>query len=143
MFESILCQIGEYDSAILESLIELAVEIAREGREGRRIGTLFTLGDEQTVLAKSKLLILDPLVGHPESPRHVSNPNLRGTVKELAQLDGAFLVSREGIVLSLFISDTIFCKSLCFAPFATEKWSRSSDSDLYRSAATAQGAALQ
>jgi diadenylate cyclase len=48
MFESILCQVSEYDPAILESLIELAVEIAREGREGRRIGTLFMLGDEQT-----------------------------------------------------------------------------------------------
>src|SRR5215472_14833637 len=100
MFESILCQITEYDPDILEALIELAVEIAREGREGRRIGTLFTLGDEETVLAKSRPLILDPLSGHPESLRHVSNPNLRGTVKELAQLDGAFVVSRDGVVLS-------------------------------------------
>lgn len=100
MFESILCQVTEYDSEVLESLIELAVEIAREGREGRRIGTLFTLGDEQAVLAKSRTLILDPLSGHPESLRHVSNPNLRGTIKELAQLDGAFVVSRDGVVLS-------------------------------------------
>ena len=100
MFESILCQVTEYDPAILESLIELAVEIAREGREGRRIGTLFTLGDEQTVLAKSRLLILDPLAGHPQSQRHVNDPNLRGTIKELAQLDGAFVVSSDGFVLS-------------------------------------------
>jgi diadenylate cyclase len=100
MFESILCQVTEYDAEVLESLIELAVEIAREGREGRRIGTLFTLGDEQAVLAKSRSLILDPLAGHPESLRHVSSPNLRGTVKELAQLDGAFVVGRDGVVLS-------------------------------------------
>src|SRR5438094_3095979 len=100
MFESILCQVTEYDSEVLETLIELAVEIAREGREGRRIGTLFTLGDEQAVLAKSRSLILDPLIGHPESSRHVTNPNLRGTVKELAQLDGGFVVSQNGIVLS-------------------------------------------
>ena len=58
MFESILCQVTEYDPDVLESLIELAVEIAREGREGRRIGTLFTLGDETAVLAKSRPLIL-------------------------------------------------------------------------------------
>jgi hypothetical protein len=45
-------------------------------------------------------LILDPLLGHPEASRHVTNLNLRGTIKELAQLDGAFVVSREGIVLS-------------------------------------------
>lgn len=100
MFESILCQITEYDAEVLESLIELAVEIAREGREGRRIGTLFTLGDEQTVLAKSRPLILDPLSGHPESARKISDANLRGTIKELAQLDGAFVVRGNGIVLS-------------------------------------------
>jgi DNA integrity scanning protein DisA with diadenylate cyclase activity len=100
MFESILCQITEYDPEILESLIELAVEIAREGREGRRIGTLFTLGDEQSVLAKSRMLILDPLAGHPQVARHVSDPNLRGTIKELAQLDGAFIVSGDGFILS-------------------------------------------
>jgi diadenylate cyclase len=100
MFESILCQVTEYDSEVIESLIELAVEIAREGREGRRIGTLFTVGDEQAVLARSRPLILDPLSGHPESVRHVSSSNLRGTIKELAQLDGAFVVSRDGVVLS-------------------------------------------
>jgi diadenylate cyclase len=100
MFESILCQVTEYDPDVLEPLIGLAVEIAREGREGRRVGTLFTLGDEDAVLARSRPLILDPLLGHPESSRHVANLNLRGTIKELAQLDGAFVVSRHGIVLS-------------------------------------------
>ena len=100
MFESILCQVTEYDPEVLEPLIELAVEIAREGREGRRVGTLFTLGDEKAVLSKSRPLILDPLTGHPESSRHVTNLNLRGTVKELAQLDGGFVVSRGGTFLS-------------------------------------------
>jgi DNA integrity scanning protein DisA with diadenylate cyclase activity len=100
MFQSILCQVADYDSETLEALVELAVEIAREGREGRRIGTLFTLGDEEGVLAKSRPLILDPLLGHPESSRHLSNPGLRGTVNELAQLDGAFVISGTGTVLS-------------------------------------------
>ncbi len=100
MFESILCQVADYDAEIVESLIELAVEIAREGREGRRIGTLFTLGDEAAVLEKSRSLILNPLEGHPEGVRHIDDPNLRGTVKELAQLDGGFVVSAAGIVLA-------------------------------------------
>jgi len=100
MFENILCQITEYDPEVLESLIGLAVEIAREGREGRRVGTLFTLGDENAVLARSRTLILDPLSEHPQSSLHVTNLNLRGTIKELAQLDGGFVVSREGIFLS-------------------------------------------
>src|SRR4029077_9090378 len=100
MFESLLCQVTDYDPEVLESLIGLAIEIAREGREGRRVGTLFTLGDEDAVLARSRPLILDPLFGHPEVLRHVNNLNLRGTIKELAQLDGGFVVSREGIVVS-------------------------------------------
>jgi len=100
MFESILCQVTEYDPDVLEPLIELAVEIAREGREGRRIGTLFTFGDEKAVLAKSRSLILDPLSGHPESSRQVGDLNLRGTIKELAQLDGAFVVSGSGTFVS-------------------------------------------
>jgi diadenylate cyclase len=100
MFESVLCQVTDYDPEVLESLVELAVEIAREGREGRRIGTLFTLGDEQEVLARSRPLILDPLSGHPESLRNLSEPGLRGTIKELAQLDGGFVISSHGIVIS-------------------------------------------
>ena len=100
MFESILCEVSQYDGSVLEPLIELAVEIAREGREGRRIGTLFTLGDEEAVLARSSPLILDPMLGHPASSRHITDLNLRGTIKELAQLDGGFVVSRDGIVLS-------------------------------------------
>src|SRR6202023_2736181 len=100
MFESILCEVTEYEPDVLEPLIGLAVEIAREGREGRRVGTLFTQGDEQAVLARSRPLILDPLLGHPVSSRHVTNLNLRGTIKELAQLVWGLLLSRDGIVLS-------------------------------------------
>jgi DNA integrity scanning protein DisA with diadenylate cyclase activity len=81
MFESILCQVSEYDPDVLEPLIGLAVEIGREGREGRRVGTLFTLGDEDAVLARSRPLILDPLLGHPVSARSLTDPSLRGTIK--------------------------------------------------------------
>ena len=84
----------------LRPLIELAVEIAREGREGRRIGTLFTFGDADAVLKHSRPLILDPLAGHTEEARQIRDVNLRGTIKELAQLDGAFVVSDQGIVVS-------------------------------------------
>src|SRR5258708_36073371 len=100
MFESILCEVTEYDPGVLEALIGLEVGSARGGREGRCVGTVFTLGDDNPVLVRSRPLILDPLLGHPESSRHVTNLNLRGTIKELAQLDGGFVVSRDGIVLS-------------------------------------------
>ena len=69
IFEGILCHATVYDADVVESLLELAIEIAREGREGTRVGTVFTLEDEDSVLARSRPLILDPLLGHPESAR--------------------------------------------------------------------------
>lgn len=85
---------------VLLAVVELAIEIAREGREGRRIGTLFTVGDHERVLDHSRCLILDPLAGHPREARSLANPNLRETVKELAQLDGGFVVDASGTVVS-------------------------------------------
>jgi diadenylate cyclase len=96
-----LCsQIPWCEPAVLESALELALEIAREGREGRRIGTLFTVGKADAVLAASRALILDPLAGHAPSRTHIADPDLRGTLKELAQLDGAFVISEAGIVVA-------------------------------------------
>jgi DNA integrity scanning protein DisA with diadenylate cyclase activity len=100
MFKSICQRVRRCNKKNLEPTIELAVEIAREGREGRRIGTLFTFGDADRVLARSRPLILDPLAGHSEQSREIRDQNLRGTIKELAQLDGAFVVSDQGIVVS-------------------------------------------
>jgi DNA integrity scanning protein DisA with diadenylate cyclase activity len=84
----------------LEQVIVLAIEIAREGREGRKIGTMFIVSDAQNTLKASRCLILDPLCYHPEELRIIENSGLRETVKELAQLDGAFIVSDSGIFLS-------------------------------------------
>lgn len=88
------------DSRVLEQTIVLAVEVAREGREGRKIGTLFVIGDEEAVIGSSKPLILDPLAGHPDESKHITDPDLRETLKELAQLDGAFVISDSGTVVS-------------------------------------------
>src|ERR687893_960052 len=100
VFEDICSQRREVDSRVLEQTVALAVEIAREGREGRKIGTLFVVGDSEKVLKHSKPLILDPLYGHPDESKRIDDPDVRETLKELAQLDGAFVVSDEGVVLS-------------------------------------------
>ena len=92
--------------AVLESALELALEIAREGREGRRIGTLFTVGKVDAVLAASRALILDPLAGHAPPRTHITNPDLRGTIKELAQLDGACVISETGNFVAAFAIST-------------------------------------
>ena len=98
--ENIVLRISWCEPAVLESALELALEIAREGREGRRIGTLFTVGKADAVLAASRALILDPLAGHAPGRTHITDPSLRGTLKELAQLDGAFVISEAGIVVA-------------------------------------------
>jgi DNA integrity scanning protein DisA with diadenylate cyclase activity len=84
----------------LEAIVQLAVELAREGREGRKIGTLFVIGDVENVLARSRSLLLDPLHGHPAEVLHADLPDFRETVKELAQLDGAFVVDDDGTFVS-------------------------------------------
>jgi diadenylate cyclase len=84
----------------LEQVISLAAEIAREGAGGHKVGTMFVLGDSEQVLKRSTSLILDPLGCYGDHHKRLDDPNLRGTVKELAQLDGAFVVSNDGIVLS-------------------------------------------
>jgi diadenylate cyclase len=88
------------NTSTLKKVVELAVEIAREGREGRKIGTLFVVGDTDAVLERSRPLILDPLAGHPDESKSVRDPDMRETIKELAQLDGAFVVSDGGVVVS-------------------------------------------
>ncbi len=100
LFKEICSQKRGVNTRVLEQTIALAVEIAREGREGRKIGTLFVVGDSDEVLRRSRALILDPLYGHEDDRKHIGDPNVRETIKELAQLDGAFVVSDEGVTLS-------------------------------------------
>lgn len=88
------------NAEVLKQVAGLAVELAREGREGRRIGTIFSVGDSDRVLAQSRPLILDPLYGHPAECRRIEDSHVRETLKELAQLDGAFVISDEGVALS-------------------------------------------
>jgi diadenylate cyclase len=100
LFTPLCSLVGDVNTDTLREVVALAVEIAREGREGRKIGTLFTVGDHQAVIENSRLMILDPLLGHPDEVKHIDDPNLRETVKELAQLDGGFIVSDGGTVVS-------------------------------------------
>jgi diadenylate cyclase len=100
MFDRISSRLHARSPEVCQRVIELAVEIAREGREGRRIGTFFTVGDADKVLEQSRPLILDPIALHPKDLRSIWNTDLRGTLKELAQLDGAFILNDNGLVVA-------------------------------------------
>ena len=85
---------------VLETVLTLAVELAREGREGHTVGTIFTVGDAEGVIERSRPLILDPLAGHPAGAKRIGDADVRETVKELALLDGGFIVANDGTTRS-------------------------------------------
>jgi DNA integrity scanning protein DisA with diadenylate cyclase activity len=100
LLKRVLDRIDDMNKGTIEKIVWLAIEIAREGREGRKVGTLFVISDSENVLKHSRPLILDPLFGHGEDKKRVDDPNMRETIKELALLDGGFVVSDDGVCLS-------------------------------------------
>jgi diadenylate cyclase len=82
----------------LARLLEIALHFAREGREGSSIGAIFVLGDRRTLSPHLRQLILNPLKGHAQAARSIHNPDFLETLRELAAMDGAFVVNRRGVV---------------------------------------------
>ncbi len=85
---------------VLERLIAVAGEIAVEGREGKPIGTIFVVGDTNSVNAHVRQLIINPFRGYSEVERNILDPSLAEAIKEFAAIDGAFILTGDGIVLS-------------------------------------------
>jgi diadenylate cyclase len=82
----------------LKAVVDVAVEIGREGREGKPVGTLVVVGDARNVLNRSRPLGFDPFRGYRRKDRNVRDLRVREAIKEIAQLDGAFVVARDGTV---------------------------------------------
>lgn len=84
----------------LYALVNLAVEIGREGREGVSVGTIFVVGDTEKVKELSKPMIFDPFLGYPEDERRISDLKVQESIKELTLIDGAFIIRDNGVVVS-------------------------------------------
>jgi hypothetical protein len=91
---------GDVAPAVFERTLTVAAQLAVEGREGRPVGAIFVVGDSDQVLAQSRLLVLNPFHGYPESERNILDPSVEDTVKEFAAIDGAFIVRGDGVVLT-------------------------------------------
>jgi len=87
-------------AATLKAILSLALEIGREGREGKKVGTAFIVGDTKEVLKRSHQLILNPFEGYPEDVRDIKNKVHWETIKEFAQIDGVFIVNEMGVMIS-------------------------------------------
>jgi DNA integrity scanning protein DisA with diadenylate cyclase activity len=88
------------DPAALKAVLRLALELGREGREGKKVGTAFVIGDTNEVLKRSHQLILNPYKGHAEDTRDIKNRTHWETIKEFAQIDGVFIVDEKGVIIS-------------------------------------------
>lgn len=77
-------------------LLDIVLRLAKEGREGKNIGTMFVLGNPHSFSEHYEQMILNPFAGHPEEFRNMHNEDFFETIREFAALDGAFVVNNEG-----------------------------------------------
>lgn len=82
----------------LKAVVDLATDIGREGREGKPIGTLFVVGDTRKVMALSRVIGFDPVRGYSKKERNLRDKRVRESMKEIAKLDGAIIVNKDGTV---------------------------------------------
>jgi DNA integrity scanning protein DisA with diadenylate cyclase activity len=84
----------------LSSVMKLALAIGREGREGHPVGTMFVVGDTRRVMGMCTPLNFNPFRGYKEEERDLKSRQVREQIKDLAQLEGAFIIRREGIAVA-------------------------------------------
>jgi diadenylate cyclase len=85
---------------VFETVLNIALELASQGREGRQVGTIFVLGDHEKVLELSRQMIINPFMGYAEEERNILDRNLKDTIKEFSALDGAFVVRGDGVLVT-------------------------------------------
>jgi len=88
------------DPNVLKAVLNVAMSIAQKGREGKRIGTGFVIGDVDEVLKRSKQLVINPYECHDVGERDIKNPSNWESIMEFAQLDGVFVLDESGIIVS-------------------------------------------
>lgn len=86
--------------AVFEQVLNMAIELSTKGREGKPVGTIFVIGDDEKVMQLSKQMIMNPFKGYEQDERNILNPLIRDTIFEFSALDGAFVISGEGEVIT-------------------------------------------
>ena len=86
--------------AVFERVLTLALELAHEGREGKPVGTIFVVGDFRDVQKYCQEGRINPFKGYTEKERNIMDESMRDTIKEIAKLDGAFIIKGNGVITS-------------------------------------------
>jgi DNA integrity scanning protein DisA with diadenylate cyclase activity len=84
----------------LRAVVDVATEIGSEGREGKPVGTLIIVGDTKRVLSMSRPQNFNPFRGYSEPERDIRDRRVREQIKEIAQLDGALIIRRDGVAVA-------------------------------------------
>jgi len=82
------------------AVVDIALDIGALGREGKPVGTTFIIGNVEQIMRSSHQAIFNPFKGYPEHGREINSTEVVESIKELSQLDGAFVISENGIVES-------------------------------------------
>jgi DNA integrity scanning protein DisA with diadenylate cyclase activity len=69
----------------LQTVVNLALEIGREGREGKPVGTMFVVGDTQKVRKMSRSASFDPVKGYSRKERNLKSARVREGIEAAAQ----------------------------------------------------------
>jgi len=85
---------------VFEKVLRLTLELAHEGREGKPVGTLIVVGDHREVQKYSQEGRINPFKGYTEKERNILDESISDTVKELAKLDGAFILKGNGVIVA-------------------------------------------
>lgn len=85
---------------LFQAVLNLVVELADKGREGKPVGTIFVVGDHENVLQLSKQMIMNPFKGYDEEDRNILAASLKETIREFSTMDGAFVIADDGTVLA-------------------------------------------
>lgn len=88
------------DPATFDAVLGICVQLGHEGKEGKPVGVLVTLGDADSVFERSHQIVLNPFEGHPESDRCVMYPGARRALREFSGMDGAFVIRSDGVIVA-------------------------------------------
>ncbi|MCO6436804.1 MAG: diadenylate cyclase [Phycisphaerae bacterium] len=85
---------------VFERVLRVALELGEEGREGKPVGTIFVIGDHRQVQKYYDEGRINPFRGYTEKERNILDDTIRDTVKEIAKLDGAFVIKGNGVIVA-------------------------------------------
>lgn len=81
---------------VVRAVLSICFDVATKGREGKKVGTAFIVGDVDEVMQRSHPLIINPYLGQTPEDSNILEEHNWESVKELAQLDGVFVISEQG-----------------------------------------------